>query len=151
MHTTKTQTVTNLISRVRRYHAAACLILALSACGDPQGFSAPEDPLDASREFVRAVLDANFERAEQYILPDADDMELFKRYRAHMSNQPADDRLHLKEANIIINKVEALNDTVSIVNFQNSWSNKPADLKVVKRQDRWYIDFKYTFSKETPE
>jgi hypothetical protein len=143
--------VTNLISLGKRYHTFAWLILILSACADPQGFQAPEDPLDASREFVRAVLDANFEKAEQYILPDADDIELFKRYRSHMSKQPADDRLHLKEANIIINKVEALNDTVSIVNFQNSWSNKPADLKVVQREGRWYIDFKYTFSKDTPE
>ncbi|MCU0381344.1 MAG: hypothetical protein MUE58_09165 [Chitinophagaceae bacterium] len=42
--------------------------------------------------------------------------------------------------------MEAESDSVSIVNFQNSWSNKPADLRVVRRDGEWYIDFKYTFS-----
>jgi hypothetical protein len=121
-------------------------LAALASCADPQGFKKPEDPLDAGREFVRAVLDGNYEKAEKYILQDADDVALFQRYRKYMNQQPAEEKLRLKESNIIINKVEALNDTVSIVNFQNSWSNKPADLRVVQRDGQWWIDFKYTFS-----
>lgn len=122
------------------------MLLFFLSCSDPQGFKKPEDALDAGREFVRAVLDGNYEKAEMYILPEKDDLELFARYRAHMLKQTDKDKRNLKEANIIINKVDPVNDTVSIVNFQNSWSNKPANLKVVQRDGNWYIDFKYTFS-----
>jgi hypothetical protein len=121
-------------------------LAAIAACSDPQGFKRPEDPLDASREFVRAVLDGNYEKAEKYVLPEEDDIALFQRYRNYMNKQPAEEKRNLKESNIIINKVEAESDSVSIVNFQNSWSNKPADLRVVRRDGEWYIDFKYTFS-----
>lgn len=137
--------ITTMRKRILTSGALLGLLFFL-ACSDPQGFKKPEDALDAGREFVRAVLDGNYEKAEMYILPEKDDLELFARYRAHMLKQTEKDKRSLKEANIVINKVEPVNDTVSIVNFQNSWSNKPADLKVVQRDGNWYIDFKYTFS-----
>lgn len=131
----------------RRLFILTLIFLAgILSCSDPQGFKRPEDPLDAGREFVRAVLDGNYEKAEKYILPEDDDLALYQRYRNYMNKQPDKDKLRLKESNIIINKVESLNDSVSIVNFQNSWSNKPADLRVVRRDGQWWIDFKYTFS-----
>jgi hypothetical protein len=137
--------ITIMHKRILTSGALPVLLFFLS-CSDPQGFKKPEDALDAGREFVRAVLDGNYEKAEMYILPEKDDLELFARYRAHMLKQTDKDKRNLKEANIIINKVDPVNDTVSIVNFQNSWSNKPANLKVVQRDGNWYIDFKYTFS-----
>ena len=146
MHTTRTKTGTGNRSIRNWLQAAIVASFAIVACNDPQGFTPPEDPLDASREFVRAVLDGNYEKAQRYILPEQDDEELFARYRKHMNNQPDTDKRQLKESNIIINNVTPQNDSVTIVNFQNSWSNKPADLRVVKRNEQWYIDFKYTFS-----
>src|SRR5512135_404014 len=105
----------------RRLSILALIVLAgILSCSDPQGFKKPEDPLDAGREFVRAVLDGNYEKAEKYILPEDDDLALYQRYRNYMNKQPDKDKLRLKESNIIINKVESLNDSVSIVNFQNS-------------------------------
>src|SRR5262245_47971549 len=103
------------------------------ACGQPEGFKKPEDALDAGREFVRSVLDGDYSRAELFVLPEEEDIFLYRRYKEYMRNQPEKERLGLKSANIQINKVEALNDSVSLINYANSFTKKPADLRVVKK------------------
>ena len=101
------------------------LLLFTGSCNGPEGFKKPEDALDAAREFVRAVLDGDY-----------------------MKNQPEKVRLGLKSSSILVNKVEALNDSVSIINYSNSFSKKPMDIRVVKKDGEWWIDFSYTFSGE---
>ena len=120
------------------------------SCNQPEGFKEAEDPLDAGREFVRAVLDGNYEKAVLYIEDNQEDKDLFERYKQYMNNQPKKEKLQLKSSSIIINKVENLSDTVSIVNFSNSYSMKPTDLKIVQKNKKWLVDFSYTFSGNIP-
>jgi hypothetical protein len=120
------------------------------ACQEPEGFSVSEDPLDAGREFVRAVLDGDFEKASLYVCDNAEDKEIFERYKQYMKKQPKSERLQFKSASIIVNSVENLYDSVTIINFSNSHTMKPADLKVVKEKDEWKVDFSYTFSGNLP-
>jgi hypothetical protein len=129
---------------------AALFLLTSSACQEPEGFTQPEDPLDAGREFVRAVLDGDFEKASLYIDDNEEDREIFERYEVYMKKQPKHERLQLKSASIIINEVEKLNDSVTIINFSNSYSNKPTDLKVLNHGATWKVDFSYTFSGNLP-
>ena len=124
----------------------AMLTIFLLACNRPEGFKSPEDPLHAGREFVRAVLDGDYERAQLYIQDNPEDRELFIRYSRYMKGQSQKERLQLKSASIIINKVETLADSVSIINFSNSYAMKPMDLKIVRENKEWKIDFSYTFS-----
>ena len=125
-------------------------IVLIFACNNPAGFRKPEDALDAGREFIRAVLDGDYKKAEYYVLPDEDDIRLFARYRDYMKKRPAEERDGLKSASIIINKVEAVSDTVSIINYAKSFSRKPMEIKVVKADGEWWIDFSYTFSGNLP-
>jgi hypothetical protein len=125
------------------------LTLALflfGSCSGPEGFKKPEDALDAAREFVRSVLDGDYKRAELYVLPEEEDIRLFNRYKDYMKNQPEKERLGLKSSSILVNKVEPLNDSVSIINYSNSYSKKPMDIRVVKKDGEWWVDFSYTFS-----
>ena len=126
---------------------AALFILALG-CSQPEGHKEPEDALDAAREFVRAVLDGDYARAELYLL-DEDDKVLFGRYKQFRNARPDSERRQLKSATIIINGVEALNDSVTTVNYANSQSKEPTELRVVRRGGRWLVDFSHTF--EPPE
>lgn len=138
------------VKPITRWISLLFITAAVFACNEPEGFKSPEDPLDAGREFVRAVLDGNYEKANLYLLNDQEDIELFGRYQAYMKKQPKKEKLQLKSASIIINKVENQNDTVSIISFSNSYSMKPMDLKVVKSEKSWKIDFSYTFSGNLP-
>jgi hypothetical protein len=122
--------------------------LLIIGCSGPEGFKKPEDALDAAREFVRAVLDGDYEKAEMYVLPEEDDIRLFNRYKEYMKKQPENERLGLKSSSILVNKVETLNDSVSIIHYSNSFSKKPADIRVIKKDGEWWVDFSYTFSGE---
>jgi len=122
----------------------------LFSCNTPEGFKEPEDPLDAGREFVRAVLDGDYEKANLYLLNDPEDQELYKRYQSYMKKTPKTEKLQLKSSSIVINKVETLSDSVTIINYSNSYTMKPTDLKVVKVGTSWKVDFSYTFSGNLP-
>jgi hypothetical protein len=121
-------------------------LFLLGSCSGPEGFKKPEDALDAAREFVRSVLDGDYKRAELYVLPEEEDIRLFNRYKDYMKNQPEKERLGLKSSSILVNKVAPLNDSVSIINYSNSYSKKPMDIRVVKKDGEWWVDFSYTFS-----
>ena len=121
-------------------------LLTLWGCSEPQGYIPPEDPLDAGREFVRAVLDGDYEKATLYLNNEAEDQELFARYVTYQKKQPNKERLSLKSASIIINKSENINDSTAIINFSNSYTMKPMNLKIIKKDNTWKVDFSYTFS-----
>jgi len=117
---------------------------------NPVGFKKPEDGLDAGREFIRAVLDGDYKKGELYVLPDEEDIRIYKRYTDYMKKRSPEELKGLKEASIIVNKIEPVNDTVQIINYANSYSKKPMDIKVVKQDGQWWVDFKYTFSGNLP-
>lgn len=56
------------------------------------------------------------------------------------------DKNQLRTASIIINEIDNVNDSVTVIRFLNSYDNKPAVLKVVRVNGEWVADLKYTFS-----
>jgi len=120
------------------------------SCSNPLGFKKPEDGLDAGREFIRAVLDGDYKKAELYVLPEEEDIRIYKRYTDYMKKRSAEELAALKSSNIIVNKIEPISDSVQIINYANSYSKKPMDIKVVKKDGEWWVDFKYTFSGNLP-
>ena len=125
------------------------LAITVFSC-NPSGFKKPEDGLDAGREFVRAVLDGDYKKGELYVMPDEEDLRLYKRYTEYMRKRPGTELIELKQASIIINKVEEMGDTAQIINYSNSYSKKPVDIRVVKKDGEWWVDFSYTFSGNLP-
>lgn len=125
----------------------ASLILS---CNNPAGFSKPEDGLDAGREFIRAVLDGDYKKGELYVIPEEEDIRLYKRYTEYMRKRSGKELIELKQASIIINKVEESGDTLQIINYSNSYTKEPIDIKVVKKEGEWWVDFSYTFSGNLP-
>lgn len=105
-----------------------------------------ENALDAGREFIKASLEGNEHRALFYVLKDSTNENLLVRWKESYRNLPRDDRDAFKKASIVINSVDNVSDSVAVINFSNSYKNKPQVLKVVKVNDEWVVDFKYTFS-----
>lgn len=134
---------------MRRLLPIAMALAALfAACGEPEGFRKPEDALDAGREFIRAVLDADYGKAELYILKDEEGTRLFERYKSYMKNRPEPERLGLKSASILIHSVAAVDDSTTVIEYSNSYSRKHTPMRVVKRSGEWWIDFSHTVSGE---
>lgn len=105
-----------------------------------------EDAMDAGREFIKASLEGNRNRAYFYILKDSVNENLLNRWEESFRKLPRDDREAFRNANILINSQEEVNDSVTIINFSNTYKNEPQILKVVKSNDEWVVDFKYTFT-----
>ncbi len=107
----------------------------------------PDDALGTAREFIRSTLDGDYTWARELMLKDS--LNLFelntieKRYTNLMTKE---DKEGYKKASIIIHNVENVNDSIVIVNYSNSFKNKPMPIKVVRRDNIWQIDFNYTFT-----
>ena len=56
-----------------------------------------------------------------------------------------EDKRGYREASINIHLVNQLNDSITIVNYSNSYKNKNDSLKVVRSNGQWLVDLKYLF------
>jgi hypothetical protein len=132
-------------------YPAILFLLLLAACNSqPVDFEKPEDGLDAAREFIRAELDGDYVKGGLFILKDEEDQKLYQRYVDYMKKRPGKELIELKQASILVNKVEELSDSVHIINYSNSYSKRPMDIKMVRQDGEWWVDFSYTFSGNLP-
>ena len=103
------------------------------------------DPLEAGREFINASLTGEYDYAKQYILPDSTNLMYFDRFVEFDEKKPAADKEGYKNANIIINSTENISDSVAIINYSNTYKKEPAKIKLIRKNNEWLVDFKYTF------
>lgn len=105
-----------------------------------------EDALDAGREFIDACLKGNFEKASFYMLQDSTNSALLKQQEKNYFSKKGDEIEKYNNASIIVNEEAAINDSTHIINYQNSYDNIGRKVKVVFYDNKWLVDFKYTFN-----
>ncbi len=106
--------------------------------------------MEVGRSFIRASLDGDFKTAEPLLLPDVENRQAFESFKKYFSDLPESQRNQYKTANYNINKYEDINDSTTIINYSNSYMNKPMEVKLVRIKDNWLVDFKYTVSGNLP-
>lgn len=121
----------------------------LYSCNNEKGIR-PATALDTGREFIRASLDGDFETTEKLLLKDTQNLQLFESYKMLYERMPAENKKNYKAASYEINKYLDLDDSTTIINYSNSYMNKPMEIKVVRRDKIWSIDFKYISSGNLP-
>jgi hypothetical protein len=107
------------------------------------------DPLEAGREFINASLTGDYDYAKKYLLTDSTNLMYFDRFVEFDEKKPAPDKEGYKNANIIINSTEKISDSVAIINYSNTYKKEPAKIKLVRKNNEWLVDFKYTFLDST--
>jgi hypothetical protein len=121
------------------------LLLGFSNCQENKK-QRPANALETGRTFIKASLDGDFETASSLLLSDTQNIQLFTAYKEYYSRMSDEKKKHYKAADYIINKFNDLNDSTTIINYSNDYMNKPMDIKVVKINNEWAVDFKYTYS-----
>ena len=121
---------------------AATFIIA--ACNNSADVD-KSDPLESGRGFIEASLKGDYVKAQKYILPDSTNMEYLEGLKTFNSKMTPEDRRGYSDANIIIDSSIAKSDSVDIIYYTNSYKNKPSKIKLVKQNNQWLVDFKYTF------
>lgn len=104
------------------------------------------DPLESGREFIDAALKGDYVRADKYMLKDSlneDYMDGLKDFNEKLDKIERD---NYREANIIIDSVIQVSDSVNIIYFANTYKKEQQQLKLVRENKDWWVDFKYTFN-----
>lgn len=127
----------------------ALSFLSLTSCNNEKE-NHPQTALDTGRSFIRASLDGDFKSAEQLLFTDTLNLQLFDSYKMLYNRLPGDKKQHYKSASYVINKYLEDNDSTVIINYSNSYMKKPLEIKVVRINKEWKIDFKYTYSGNLP-
>lgn len=121
----------------------------LFGCSGSDNYKKPDDPLEAGRDFIRFALDGNMQKAKLFILKDGDNEMLFQRKEQQYNASPKSEKDAYKDASIIVNKSQDINDSTTIINYSNSYKKENNEIKLVKENNEWWVDFKYTFTGDT--
>ena len=121
------------------------IIFTITACSHSAEVS-KKDPLESGRGFIEASLKGDYDEAKKYLLQDSLNMQYFEGLEDFYSKRSNEEKEGYRNANIIIDSTQQLSDSVTIITYSNTYKNKPSKLKVVKKNNEWLVDFKYTFN-----
>jgi hypothetical protein len=119
--------------------------LVIAACNRPAEVK-KSDPLESGRGFIESSLKGDYGEAQKYILQDSSNIQYFNGLKDFNSKRSNAEKEGYKDANILIDSTEKISDSVTIITYSNTYKNKPSKLKMVKKNNEWLVDFKYTFT-----
>lgn len=134
---------------MKKKFASLIIILFLTGCMQNTSSVSLNDPLETGREFIDASLKGNYDRAEKFMVIDSTNIRYLESLKDFYKKMSRSEKEGYKNANIIINPSEAVTDSTTIINYTNTYKNKPSKIKVIKVKNEWRVDFKYTFSGDT--
>jgi hypothetical protein len=116
-------------------------LIFLAACGN-NGFKKAEDAQDAGREFIRASLDGNYEKASFYLYADSTNKMMFTKWKKDYDRLPPDEQQKYKDADILPIDIRAVNDSVTSYTYANSYKKDTTTIRVVRLNGEWLVDLK---------
>lgn len=106
-----------------------------------------ESAIDAGRAFIDHSLKGKFESARRYMLADNENQFWLDEVSKNYNGLSEQEKTGFSTASIrIMNVADEVADSITIINYSNSYKNSLQRIKVVKPNDTWLVDLKYTFS-----
>ena len=121
-----------------------CLFLFACNNNNEQKEITSENDVDAARNFIRAALDGKWSEAKKFMLQDSTNIQLLETAESQYISKSREEKRNYREAHPILYDSRKLNDSITIVNYANSYMNKKDSLKVVQTNGQWLIDLKYS-------
>ncbi|CAN5583735.1 hypothetical protein BH11BAC3_BH11BAC3_41820 [soil metagenome] len=123
------------------------LIIAIScllySCNNQK--NVPNTDIEVARAFINDILQNNFKEAEKLVLKEDTNEQFLEQFKEYESKSKESE--NYKNSDIIINEISPVNDSVTIINYSNSFKkDKSNKLKMVRVNGQWLVDLKYTFS-----
>jgi hypothetical protein len=124
---------------------SALFILSLTACNQPAAVRRA-DALESGRGFIESSLKGDYDEAQKYLLEDSTNVQYFNGMKDFNNKRNQHEKDGYSDANILIDSIQKISDSVTIISYSNTYKNKPSKLKMVKKNNEWLVDFKYTFT-----
>ena len=129
---------------MKRLFACLLAVQFLFACNNDKKTSSEND-VDAARNFLDAALDGKWADVKGFLLQDSLNVQLLETAEAKYSKLSSAEKASYMDAHPILHDSRKVNDSVTVVKFSNSYTNRKDSLKVVRIQGQWVIDLKYSF------
>lgn len=117
-------------------------VFVFAACNS--SFPKAENGMDAGREFVRASLNGELDKAKFYLYKDSANVFLFEKWKKDFYQKlSVEEKREYREASINMIEIQNVND--STVNFVYANSHKPKDttnLTIIRVNNDWMVDLK---------
>ena len=121
--------------------------LLFSCKNKDEEYHKPESAIDAGREFIQQSLKGQFNTANKYMLQDEDNIYWLSKWREEYNKMSEEEKVAYSKSSINIAEIsDVVPDSVTVINFSNSYKKRPQKVKVVNNNGTWQVDFKYTFS-----
>lgn len=107
----------------------------------------PQTDIEVATAFIRDILDNKLDDAEQFVLKDESNQQYFEIIKEQYRKKDKSELEKYKAADILIDEVSNVTDSISIVNYSNSYNKATKNkVKLVRSNGKWLVDLKYTFS-----
>ena len=124
---------------------AFLMFTMLTACNEEK--PVPNTDIEVAHAFIKDILDNNFKEAETLVLNEETNKQYFNLFKKEFESKSKAELEKYHNADIIINEISQVNDSVSIINYSNTYlKDKSNKLKLVRINGQWQVDLKYTFS-----
>jgi hypothetical protein len=125
---------------MKRFTIPAISFLLLSSCS--QSFKPAEDAQDAGREFIRASLDGNYEKASFYLYPDSTNNMLFDKWKKDHERLDHEEQKKYRDADILPVNIRTVNDSTTSYTYANSYKKDTTTIRIVRIEGKWLVDLK---------
>lgn len=118
------------------------LVMA-SACTAGGGYEKATDPQDAGREFIRASLDGDHQKARFYLLQDTTNLLLIERQQRDYERLSHEEKQQHRESSIRPVSLTKINDSTTAYKYYNTYNPKDTtSISIVKTGGQWLVDLK---------
>ena len=119
------------------------LTIFLLSCRGAGDYEKAEDAQDAGRQFIRASLDGDYEKAKFYLLKDTINLQLIEQQQKNYRQLNSFEKKEHQDANIRMLELKNLNDTLTSYKYLNTYNIKDTTtLSIVKSNGEWLVDLK---------
>ena len=128
-----------------RYLLLPVVAILCFACNQETGYTKAENAQDAGREFIRASLDGDVQKAKFYLLKDSANLYMLHNTwkKNYYDKLNSDERRQYREAQIRPVKIEPVNDSVVNYVYTNSYKHDDTTvINVVRVEGEWLVDLK---------
>ena len=132
---------------MKKYFLISFLLIAVCySCNnnDKKDHTTSENDVDAARNFIRAALDGKWNQAKKFMVEDSVNVQLLETTEKTYNAISNENKRNYRESEIIWYETRTIGDSITIVNYANSFKNEKDSLKVVRNNGQWLVDLKYS-------
>ena len=126
----------------KRIFVPALTTLLLAACGGSQAYKKAEDAQDAGREFIRASLDGDYDKANFYLYADSTNQMLLDKWKKDYDRMNHEEQKKYRDADIRVINLQTVNDSVTSYTYANTYKLDTTTIKVIRVNGDWQVDLK---------